>query len=174
MKKYIISRIIGSHHKFFLKIETSSFKYGKPIIIKTEKGEHLAYINSFPVEKEPEGKDLKKATFSRYALATEVEQESKNREWLKKQKKEIAILGKKSLPTMKISHLRTDLDRKVLLVYYTASTRVDFRDFLKELKYLFKVDVIFNQMTSRQRFECFYHPPHITYKSFMSKGHIKS
>lgn len=170
MKNNIVARINESHLKYSFQLEENPFKYAQAVILKIDKKKYLAYINSFPSSTAPQGKDIKEASFLNYATPEDLEQEASNTVWLRSLKKEIIKLASKENPKMKVSHLRVDLDRKALFVYYTAAARVDFRSLLAELNSQFKIRTTFVQLSSRQRFDCFYHPSHIDYKAFSALG----
>lgn len=130
----------------------STFKYGAEVIIKTEFGTDLAVISSF----KSEASALSKNAFTsgeliRYATA----EDTKNKLSLKAKtadyKTKIKAIIKSSNLNMKLAHILIPLSQDSICIYYTADSRVDFRQLLIELRRHFKTKIILRQISQFQR-----------------------
>ncbi|MEX1098849.1 MAG: PSP1 C-terminal domain-containing protein, partial [Bacteriovoracaceae bacterium] len=67
---------------------------------------------------------------------------------------------------MNITHVLLPLKGKSLVIYYTAKSRVDFRELLKRLRGEFKQKIVMRQIGSRDRMDSFVLDSRIPLNSF--------
>lgn len=137
-------------------VSHESFKYGAPIIIKSEFGEDLAYVTSFPFDSKADTPHCSNASFIRYAQEDDFEKVKKREEKSKNLKAQIRQMSHKRNLEMNITHILVPLDEASIGVFYTATDRVDFRELLKDLRSEFKgKKIIMRQVGNKARQDSF-------------------
>jgi len=120
---------------------------GHDVGIVTLTGE-LVKVQMKKKKEDPYADDLPKIYRKATQRDVDVWQEAKDREeTVKKRSREIAIRLKLK---MKISDVEFQGDASKVIFYYTAESRVDFRQLIKEFAYEFKIRIEMKQIGFRQ------------------------
>ncbi len=127
-----------------------SYKEGQRLIVKHNKAPHLAVVMA--PSRQVEEQYLPKEFDQIIGLASERDlSENARNEALARDKRQavLDLIAAHQLP-MKLVSISYPLDRKQVLITYTASHRVDFRDLLKDLAKLFRARIELRQINSRE------------------------
>ncbi|GAB6072739.1 stage 0 sporulation family protein [Venenivibrio stagnispumantis] len=124
--KYVRIRFLDTHK--FSEVEVPVYiKKGDFIVVESEKGEEVVLVlgNTVPQEQ--------KVKFKRKANKKDIEQFDKNEEEAKKYFEICKELAEKFGLKMNLLKSYIPLDKSKVFFYYTAESRVDFRELVKEL-----------------------------------------
>lgn len=124
--KYVRIRFLDTHK--FSEVEVPVYiKKGDFIVVESEKGEEVVLVlgNTVPQEQ--------KVKFKRKANKKDIEQFDKNEEEAKKYFEICKELAEKFGLKMNLLKAYIPLDKSKVFFYYTAESRVDFRELVKEL-----------------------------------------
>jgi cell fate regulator YaaT (PSP1 superfamily) len=146
----------GGHKDFFRNTDDLELTTGDPIVVDVPNGHHIGYVSlmgelvrlQMQKKKVTNNDDIKKI----YRIANEKDLESfekvKNREMptLYRTRKIIEQLGL----SMKLSDVEYQADNNKATFYYSADSRVDFRELIKILAGEFKIRVEMRQISLRQ------------------------
>jgi len=124
--KYVRIRFLDTHK--FSEVEVPIYiKKGDFIVVESEKGEEVVLVlgNTVPQEQ--------KVKFKRKANKKDIQQFDKNEEEAKKYFEICKELAEKFGLKMNLLKAYIPLDKSKVFFYYTAESRVDFRELVKEL-----------------------------------------
>lgn len=156
-KKYVYIRILADTNLYVVELDGLPFFHGKKVIVHTEFGEDLGFINSFPFDKKPEDKSIYfSGKLLRYATDEDIQHASDKLAESRKARLVVQGLTQKLNLEMNITHLLMPLKGKTLVIFYTADGKVDFRELLKMLRAEFKEKIIMRQIRARDRLDSFY------------------
>ncbi|MCO4752996.1 MAG: hypothetical protein KC478_00870 [Bacteriovoracaceae bacterium] len=153
--KFFTARVMADTNLYIVELGSNEFTYGKEVIVKTEFGNDLAYITSFPFDTAEEVKGHLSGPMLRYANDSDKEAAKVSGQKSITVKKEITKLAQELNLEMNITHILCPLEGKTIAVYYTAKGRVDFRELLKQLRSLRKEKIIMRQIGTKERFDSF-------------------
>lgn len=156
-RDYVYVRVLGIPDKILVSIpEDQASLYGKEVLIETEHGQYLGFVNSFPFKDGDlgnRGKVLREISDEDRARATIIEKKKiELREEIRREVQELGL-------AMKVTHVHVTLDEKTVTVFYTARSRVDFRELLKVLKSHYSFKFVLRQISEEERDDC-YHLDH--------------
>lgn len=130
-------------------VSDSDFHKGEFVVVETPNGMAVAKIASGPLEALTSRPDAGLAAIQRLANADEVETYHKNRD-LEEQAKEFckAHIARRKLD-MKLVDVEIFFDRSKFIFYFTAPTRIDFRDLVKDLVKEYRARIELRQIGAR-------------------------
>jgi cell fate regulator YaaT (PSP1 superfamily) len=149
-------RFKGGHKDFFRNIDDLALTTGDPVVVDVPNGHHIGYVSlqgelvrlQMQKKKVANNDDIKKI----YRIANEKDLEAfekvKNREMptLYRTRQIIEQLGL----SMKLSDVEYQADNNKATFFYSADSRVDFRELIKILAGEFKIRVEMRQISLRQ------------------------
>lgn len=157
MKKFFYARVMADTNLYAVELGDHPFRHGANVIIRTEFGDDMGFVTSFPFENLPDSKDIyKSGRLIRYA--TEEDKEAFN-EKLKESRQTRLKVHKMATDLnleMNITHILLPLSNTSLVVFYTSDGKVDFRELLKVMKAEFKQKIVMRQIRSKDRMESFH------------------
>ena len=163
-KKYFSVRVEGDAFLYICDLKEQPFLYGKSVMIKTDFGESLATITSFPYEKLP-AVHYQLAKFLRYATSQDLELCKRREKQAIEFRNAIRLRTKEMGLEMNITHLLYGVNPETLVIFYTAKDRIDFRQLLVWLRETFKKRIIMRQISADERGEVLAH--------YSSLGHLQ-
>jgi len=156
---YVFVRVLGFPQKFLARLpaETPSF-YAKEVLLRTEQGDFLGFVNSFPFTS---GGDAQPAKVIRAVEAHDREKAQQIEKKGLELREEIRDLVNEFSLEMKITHVQLSLDETMATVFYTAPQRVDFRNLVKRLRDRYAFKTTLKQISQEEREACFHVDPRI-------------
>lgn len=125
------------------------FKVGDYVIVEAERGQDYAKVIKLPepfVEEKAE-KPLKKIL--RIATPEDMERINENKKRIKHAFQTCSRKIQERKLDMKLINVEYSFDRTKLIFYFTSEGRVDFRELVKDLAYIFKVRIELKQIGVR-------------------------
>lgn len=151
MLTFLRVRFPGNAKSFPFLIEGKKYKYGQQVIAMSDRGLQVGYINSFPYEVPYTEKLLPIKTIKSEANDSDVEEERKK--FLKE--KEFEFLCQEKIEEhkldMTLTHVEVMHSGKKVVFYFTAPSRIDFRNLVKDLVSSLKMRVELRQISVRER-----------------------
>jgi cell fate regulator YaaT (PSP1 superfamily) len=146
--KISVVKIEKSGLKYFFDSSDLEVKKGDSVVVETPRGVELSSIISI-VEIEEDKLSQELVPFLRHATEEDFEQFKLNDQ----ESLEVVIttkdLVKKHKLEMSVLDAEYTLDRKRLLIYFEAEERVDFRELVKDLSYVYQTRIELRQIGSR-------------------------
>jgi cell fate regulator YaaT (PSP1 superfamily) len=158
-RDYVYVRVLGVPDKILVSIPHDHHSlYGKEVLIETESGLYMAFVNSFPFKDGDMG--------HRGRILREVDATDRDREVTIDKKKiklreEIRSFVQELGLSMKVTHVQFSLDERTATIFYTAPGRVDFRELLKVLKVHYPFKCLLRQISEEERDACYHLDPRI-------------
>jgi len=155
----VFVRVLGFPQKFLASLPAGSTSlYAKEVLLRTEQGEFMGFVNSFPFTGAEDAYPAK--------VVREVEPQDRERSQKIEKKsldlrEEIRDLVNELDLEMKITHVQLSLDESMATVFYTAPHRVDFRDLVKRLRERYSFKTTLKQISQEEREACFHVDPRI-------------
>ena len=167
--KYFYARIMADTNLYLTQFNGEDFRYGSQVVIASEFGKDLAFINSFLFSKEEKSKTERaknktakdkhqknqEARFIRYASEEDRLLAAKRLSDSRNIRKEIAAMAADLGLKMNITHVLLPLEGNAMAVYYTADGRVDFRELIKSMKNKFGQRPVMRQIGAKTRLDSF-------------------
>lgn len=122
------------------------FKYGEKVVALSERGMTIGYIHSFPFTVSYSSKFQEVSAIERYASAEDVLFYKEAYQEQREAKKIFIDLIEKLELTMELKDVEFTSFGKKIVFYFTAPTRVDFRELLKELNQKLKLKIDLRQI----------------------------
>jgi cell fate regulator YaaT (PSP1 superfamily) len=156
-REYVFVRVLGVPDKILVSLpENEPSLYGKEVLIETEHGQYLGFVNSFSFkdgELGNKGRILREVTLEDRERAKIIEK--KKIELREEIRHEIQELGL----AMKVTHVQFTLDERTATIFFIAPHRIDFRDLLKVLRSRYSFKCVLRQISEEERDDC-YHLDH--------------
>lgn len=144
-------RFPGNSRSFPFLVGKRSFSYGQKVLAMSDRGMAVGYINSF-IYKEPFRESLLPLRSIKRAAEDDDLQQEKERHALQKETEQFCLnMIENHKLDMNLTHLEfTEFGKKVVF-YFTAPSRVDFRNLVRELVSELKIRVELRQVSVRDR-----------------------
>jgi len=158
-RDYVFVRVLGVPDKILVSLpENEPSLYGKEVLIETEHGQYLGFVNSFSFKDGDlgnKGRILREVNSHDQDRERDIERKKiELREKIRSHVQELGLL-------MNVTHVQLTLDEKTVTVFYTARDRVDFRELLKVLKTHYPFKFILRQISEEERDACYHLDPRI-------------
>ncbi|MEX0798774.1 MAG: PSP1 domain-containing protein [Bacteriovoracaceae bacterium] len=165
-KRYFCARVMADTNIYVVELGDFDFKYGREVVIKTEFGEDLAFISSFLFANPKKEGAYQSGRMLGYATEEDRDRALEKLAESRIVRKKIEEVCQNFKLKMNITHVLLPLKGKSLVIYYTAKSRVDFRELLKRLRGEFKQKIVMRQIGSRDRMDSFVLDSRIPLNSF--------
>ncbi len=127
------------------------FAYGQKVVAMSDRGMDVGYINSFPYTVKFKKDMLPIRSISKAADEQDIEEMRGNIDEQKKaERRAVGIIEKLGLD-MQITHVEIIQFGKKMVFYFTAPSRVDFRELVKQLVGELKMRIELRQISVRDR-----------------------
>jgi cell fate regulator YaaT (PSP1 superfamily) len=153
-------RFKGNRKAFFTWDNTEPLALGDPVVVEVERGMDFGHVSAvgeaaakkcgagcngcaLTQPKDPTGKVLRVASSDDKSVSTELRRAEED-----VRQKVMDRIRTHNLP-MKASDAEWQWDRKKLTIYFTAETRVDFRNLVRDLATLFRTRIELRQIGAR-------------------------
>lgn len=148
---FVRVRFPGNSKSFpFLKGKRT-FSYGQKVVAMSDRGMDVGYINSFPYTVKFKKDMLPVRSISKVADQSDIEAMQGNIDEQKRaESKASEIIDKLGLD-MQITHVEIIQFGKKMVFYFTAPSRVDFRELVKQLVSHLKMRIELRQISVRDR-----------------------
>lgn len=144
-------RFPGNSRSFPFLQGKRTFAYGQKVVAMSDRGMDVGYINSFPYTVKFKKDMLPIRSISKAADQTDIEAMQGNIDEQKKaEMKAVQIIEKLGLD-MQITHVEIIQFGKKMVFYFTAPSRVDFRELVKQLVGELKMRIELRQISVRDR-----------------------
>lgn len=149
MVKKIEVKVRGMQESLFYRFtnKNNNLKTGDYVIIETKRGQELAQVQSISEKGKEELKPI-----IRIAIPNDLEVEKQN------QKQETEIISKTNIFVKELKLNMNIVDcvlmhnKKKVVVYFTSNHRVDFRELVKKMAFVFKMKIELRQINQREEF----------------------
>ncbi len=144
-------RFPGHNKSYPFIIGNTHYQYGQKVVAMSDRGMAVGYINSFPYEVKFKESLLPLRKIKKVATDEDVENQIENY----KKEKEAEVLCKRLIHKheldMNLTHVEFTQFGKKCVFYFTAPSRVDFRNLVKDLVSELKLRIELRQITVRDR-----------------------
>ncbi len=148
---FVRVRFPGNSRSFAFLQGKRTYAYGQKVVAMSDRGMDVGYINSFPYTVKFKKDMLPIRSISKGAELEDIEAMRGNIDEQKRaERKAVTIIEKLGLD-MQITHVEIIQFGKKMVFYFTAPSRVDFRELVKQLVGELKMRIELRQISVRDR-----------------------